>query len=140
MKTVIYEFVDGTKNEVEVSDELAAVIAELDNDIKNNDQNETRRHISLERLAERKDTEVRDENINFEAGLIKDVEIETLRNAMETLMPKQRELLQKIFFEKQSLTAVAEEYGVSPQAIENRLNKIYEKLRYKLHRKLRNRD
>jgi len=48
---------------------------------------------------------------------------------MERLLPEQRELLIKVYYQNIKLNDLAKEYGVSFQAIQNRLKKIYEKLK-----------
>jgi DNA-directed RNA polymerase specialized sigma24 family protein len=48
---------------------------------------------------------------------------------METLAPDQRDLIRRVFFEGKTLTTVAGECGVSYQAVQNRLNKIFRQLR-----------
>jgi len=132
MKTIIYKFCDGTAKEVEVSDELGAVIAEIERETENNDKREMRRHISLEWAAEREDTEIPDNRVEVEDESIKRREISKLRTAMKTLTPNQKELIRKVFFKGKTLTAVAVENGVSYQAIQGRLYKIYRKLRKNL--------
>ena len=129
MKTVIYGFVDGTVNEVEVSDELYAVIAKIERKTKNNDRRETRRHVSLDLLVGRSDTEIADKSVNIETAFIKRGNIKKLRAAMKTLTPEQKKLVQKVFFERKTLKVIAEECGASYQALQNRLRKIYKKLR-----------
>ena len=132
MKTVTYEFCDGTVGEVKVSDELVAEIAEIDRETKNKDRCETRRHTSLDQAAEREDTEVADERVDVEADIIKGIELSELHAAIKTLAPEQQELIRLVFFEEKTLIAVANEYGISYQAVQNRLHKIYVNLRRKI--------
>lgn len=51
-KNYTYKFADGTESEVEISPELAAVLNELDRKEKSSDRRETRRHVSMDGLAE----------------------------------------------------------------------------------------
>jgi RNA polymerase sigma-70 factor (ECF subfamily) len=46
-----YKFVDGVENDVEVSEELLALLNEFDRQEKKNDRRETRRHVSMDKLA-----------------------------------------------------------------------------------------
>jgi len=55
-----------------------------------------------------------------------------LRSAIETLQPKQRELIKSVFYEKRTNVSIAAEEGVTEAAIRNRLKKIYENLRKKI--------
>lgn len=52
----------------------------------------------------------------------------TLAKAMQNLLPQQRELLYKVYFEGRTNTDIAAEECVSEAAIRNRLKKIYAKL------------
>ncbi|WP_236901689.1 sigma-70 family RNA polymerase sigma factor [Clostridium tyrobutyricum] len=58
--------------------------------------------------------------------------IDRLRAAIETLKPKQKELIQKVFYEKQTNVSIAAKAGVTEAAIRNRLKKIYDNLRKKI--------
>lgn len=125
-----YDFADGTSNEVEVTEEMGSVMVELDRLQYNNNQTETRRHRSLERL--------KDIGIDYSDGtdigefIEKYDDISTLHKAMETLLPQQKELLYKVFFEGRTLVSIAAEEGVTKQAINDRLTKIYRKLKKSL--------
>ena len=132
MKTVTYEFCDGTVGEVEVSGELAAEIAKIERETKNKDRCETRRHTSLDQAAEREDTEVADERVDIEADVIRGIEVSELYAAIKTLTPEQQELIRLVFFEGETLITIAKEYGISYQAVQNRLHKIYVNLRKKI--------
>ena len=52
MPTIQYKFADGHKEEIEVSDEVAAAFAQLEKYEKKVERKETRRHISLNLLME----------------------------------------------------------------------------------------
>jgi len=129
LKTIIYTFADGAISETEVSDALYAIIAEIERETENNDRRETRRHVSLEQAAERYDTEIADRRVELEADFMKRVDIAKLRTAIKTLAPSQKELVRKRFFERESITAIAKEYGVNRQSVQKRLKRIYRKLR-----------
>lgn len=58
--------------------------------------------------------------------------LDKLRLAIETLKPQQKELIQKVFYEKRTNVDIAKEDGVTEAAIRNRLKKIYENLRKKI--------
>jgi len=66
---------------------------------------------------------------NLEALFIMRTENEELIKCISQLLPKQQELLKKIYFEGFSHTDIAQIEGTSRQAIENRLKKIYEKIK-----------
>lgn len=52
-----------------------------------------------------------------------------LTEAMNSLLPQQRELFEKVYVQKRTNTQIAVEEGVTEAAIRNRLKKIHEKLR-----------
>lgn len=58
--------------------------------------------------------------------------LDKLRNAMEFLLPQQRELFKKVYLERRSNTDIAAEEGVTEAAIRNRLKKLHERLRKNL--------
>lgn len=52
-----------------------------------------------------------------------------LHSAIGTLQPRQRELLEAVFFQQRKITDIAAEQGVSHVAVVRRLNRIYKKLK-----------
>lgn len=122
-----YEFVDGDV-ELEVSDEWASVLAELDRLERNNDKKEKRRHYSLEACTyEGADYAVEDKGISalFE-GLGDD---ERLNEALTHLSGKQQALIRAIYFEGISVTKYAERLGVTKGAVSQQLTTIRKKLK-----------
>ena len=122
-----YEFVDGDV-ELEVSDEWASVLAELDRLERNNDKKEKRRHYSLEACTyEGADYAVEDKGISalFE-GL---GDTERLNEALTHLSSKQQALIRTIYFEGISVTKYAERLGVTKGAVSQQLKTIRKKLK-----------
>ena len=124
---ITYEFVTGEVSEAEVDERLGGMLLDLDRQQENNDQKETRRHVSLdgmdyegELFASAEDTERAVEHREDMARLY---------SAMEALSPSQRELVEKVYFEERKITDIAREEGVSEAAIRNRLKKIYSRLK-----------
>jgi len=127
---ITYEFVTGEVSEVDVDESLGGMLLDLDRQQYNNEQKETRRHVSLngmdyegELFASAEDTERAVEHREDMARLY---------SAMEALSPSQRELVKKVYFEEQKITDIAAEENVSHVAIIRRLNRIYEKIRKNL--------
>lgn len=128
MKTIKYEFNDGTISEVEVSDELYAVHEQLLQEEKRNHWKNTRRHISLDYLNEHEiDIEAPDSDPLI--VLIRREDKENLNAAIALLSDKQRELVQKVFFDGMTMTAIAEQENMSQQAISKKIAVIYKKLK-----------
>ena len=122
-----YEFVDGDV-ELEVSDEWASVLAELDRLERNNDKKEKRRHYSLEACTyEGADYAVEDKGISalFE-GL---GDTERLNEALTHLSSKQQALIRAIYFEGISVSKYADIMGISQPAISQQLKTVYKKLK-----------
>ena len=124
---ITYEFVTGEVSEVEVDERLGGMLLDLDRQQENNDQKETRRHISLdgmdyegELFASAEDTERAVEHREDMARLY---------SAMEALSPSQRELVKKVYFEERKITDIAREEGVSHVAVHDRLERIYKKIK-----------
>lgn len=61
-----------------------------------------------------------------------DEKIDTLHQAIGKLLPRQQELVDKIYSRGMTITEIAKEEGVSYQAIQNRLNKILGQLKKSL--------
>lgn len=124
---ITYEFVTGEISEVEVDERLGGMLLDLDRQQYNNEQKETRRHVSLngmdyegELFASAEDTE---KTVEYRD------EMTRLYSAMEALSPSQRELVKKVYFEERKITDIAREERVSEAAIRNRLKKIYPRLK-----------
>ena len=128
MKKIIYQFADETQNEVEVSDEFYAQYQEMEKEEKNKNRAETRRHISLSQMQEN-GFEPALQEPSLEETLIKEEQLDLLRKAMETLTDKQKELVNKVYFENRTIISIAREEGVSDRAIIYRLEKIHKKIK-----------
>ena len=122
-----YEFVDGDV-ELEVSDEWASVLAELDRLERNNDKKEKRRHYSLEACTyEGAEYAVEDKGISALFGGLGDAE--RLNEALTHLSSKQQALIRAIYFEGVTVNEYAKKEGVDHSAISHRLRTIYKKLK-----------
>lgn len=125
-----YKFANGEISEIEVDEELGALLLDLDRQEYNNDHKETRRHVSLNGMTYEGGVFASYEDI---AEIVeKAEEHEALRRAMASLSPGQRELLQQVYFEGRTITAIARAEGVSHVAILDRLKRIYKRLRKNL--------
>lgn len=123
-----YEFLTGEIVEVEVLTDIGEVSIELDRAIYNSDHRETRRHNSVENLQEQ-GIQLIDQGADVVSAIEKLETNEILQNALAKLLPQQRALIQKVFFESRSIVTVAEEFGITKQACNDRLNKIYQRMK-----------
>jgi RNA polymerase sigma factor (sigma-70 family) len=113
--------------EIEVSEEWGEILAELDRQEYNINHKETRRHTSLD--AMKYEGEIFASNTDIAAEYIRTQENETLLKAIDSLLPQQKELVRRVYFNNESLASIAREEGVSKMAITNRMKKIHEKLK-----------
>jgi RNA polymerase sigma factor (sigma-70 family) len=70
-----------------------------------------------------------DLSIDIEAAVEEQEMTRDLYKALMELLPQQRELIQKIFYEGMSIAQIARDDGVSESAIRDRINRIYKKLK-----------
>ena len=122
-----YESVTGEILEFEVPNDVAEVCIKIEDSTRKQNRKESRRHISLSSLKEC-GIEIHD-NTDIENHIIEVQKTEQLQEALKKLLPEQQELIFKVFFCEKSITEIAREEGVTPNAIENRLKRIYRKLK-----------
>jgi RNA polymerase sigma factor (sigma-70 family) len=123
-----FKFVTGEIVEVEVDQELGKAMIEMERVEYNANRKETRRHTSLSALEEN-GCQFPDTTIDIHS-FIEDREAgEILHKTLQQLLPRQRELIRKVFFENRSVASIAATEGVSEAAIRCRLRKIYRKLK-----------
>ena len=120
-----YKGVTG-KTGIEVDDVWGGALIELDRLEYNNDQAETRRHVSFDTL-----------NLDgtlFPSGADIPAEYEikerdaALQAAIEELPSAQRDLIRAVFFDGIAPSEIARREGVHRPAISNRLGQIYKRL------------
>lgn len=125
---ITYKFVTGEVTEVEVSEEIGAVIIDLDRQEYNNDHKETRRYYSLEgKVYEGMDYAAEDSGL--EALFAGPTDEERLHTAIRQLSPDQQEMVQAIYFENVSVNDYAARMGVTQSAISHRLQTVKKKLK-----------
>ena len=129
MKNVIrYEFCDGTVSEIEVSDDLYATHVQMVDEQRCNHWKNTRRHVLLSYLHEC-EIDIPTPDSDLLAIAIKNEDVEKLHIVLRLLPDRQRELIEKVFFEGMSLTAIAALENVSQAAISQRLATVIKKLK-----------
>ncbi len=133
MQIIIYKFVDGTTNEIEVTDELYLIHLQLVQMEKRNHWRETRRHTSLNYLIEN-GIDFEDKSADTLAIIIRRENIERVHKALLTLSDKRRELVHKFYYEELTMRAIARERGVSHSSISQQMATV----RKHLQKQLRN--
>lgn len=131
MQVIIYKFVDGTTNTVEVTEEIYLIHLELLQQEKRNHWKETRRHTSLYYLIEN-GIDFEDKSADTLAIIIRRENTERVHKALLTLSDKRRELVHKVFYEEMSYRAIAEQIGVSHSSISQRMKTIRKHLQKQL--------
>lgn len=93
----------------------------------NNNQTETRRHVSFDALEELGIDFVGEQGVTIDGE-----EFAELRDAIAKLKPEQQELLKKVFWEGIKQVDIAKSEGVDDSAISWRLARIYKRLKKSL--------
>lgn len=123
---VKYEFASETI-EIEVTEEWGNMLVDFNRKEYNNNQTETRRHISLDGMDY--EGELFADDTDIEKLLLQNQCEETLHEAIWTLLPQQKELVRKVYFEGRTIVSIAREEGVSKQSVHERLNRALKKLK-----------
>ena len=131
MQVIIYKFVDGTTNEIEVTDALYLIHLELVQMEKRNHWRETRRHTSLNYLIEN-GIDFEDKSADTLAIIIRRESIDRVHKALLTLSDKRRELVHKFYYEEMTMRQIASQTGVSHTAISQRMKTIRNRLKKEL--------
>lgn len=122
-----YEFATGEVSEIEVSEELGQAIEEMTYEAKLRDRAETRRHVSLEKLLAL--------GVPFANGTGVEALVQqafdhaALLRALDQLLPQQKELVLKVFFEGHSYVSIAQAEGVDESAIRRRMERAIKRLK-----------
>lgn len=124
---ITYEFVTGEISGVEVDERLGGMLLDLDRQQENNDQKETRRHVSLDGMDYEGELFASAEDTEGEA--VRREDMVRLFSAMEALSPSQRELVEKVYFEERKITDIAREEGVTKQSVHERVERALKKLK-----------
>lgn len=124
---------------VYVDDETAAILEQVDNKTRHqyivaehevylNNLKESRRHQSLDSLISNGFV-FENFDIHPETSVIQNEEIRALYKAIDTLLPEQKALIRRVYFEEEKQVDIAAEFGVCKQAINNQIERILEKLK-----------
>ncbi|MDL2205381.1 sigma-70 family RNA polymerase sigma factor [Eubacteriales bacterium OttesenSCG-928-N13] len=110
--------------EIEVEDGWGAVLIDLDRQERNNNQTETRRHVSYDMVTQEQGMQFAEPS-----SLPESTEIGLLMMALDSLSEAQRELICAVLWEGRTVSDYARSEGVLQSAISHRLQTIYRKLR-----------
>jgi DNA-directed RNA polymerase specialized sigma24 family protein len=127
-----YRFANGDVNEIEVTEDQAFALADLDRLEYNNDHANTRRHISLEMAMEDEGMQFPDPIVEEFSALFENDDRKALLDAFAQLLPSQRALLRKVYGARRSYADIARDEGVDRSAIRKRMERIHEVLKKSL--------
>ena len=131
MQVIIYKFVDGTTNAVEVTEDIYLIHLELLQQEKRNHWKETRRHTSLYYLIEN-GIDFEDKSADTLAIIIRRENTERVHKALLTLSDKRRDLVRKFYYEEMTMRQIASQESVSHTAISQRMKTIRKRLQKEL--------
>lgn len=131
MQVIIYKFVDGTMNAVEVTDELYLIHLQLTKEEISNNRRETRRHTSLYYFTDM-GIDFEDKRIDIFAEIERKENAERVHKALLTLSDKRRELVHKFYYEEMTMRSIARERGVSHSSISQQMATIRKRLQKQL--------
>ena len=124
---ITYRFADGHVEELEVEQEVAETLKELDRQEYNSNHRETRRHVTFDTNDEKTWLAVEDQQLSILLGGLSDDQ--RLYAAISTLNPKQKEMVRDLFFRHHTQAEYASNHAVSQQAVSAQLNTIIKKLK-----------
>ena len=127
-----YRFANGDVNEIEVTEDQAFALADLDRLEFNNDHANTRRHISLEMAMEDEGMQFPDPIVEEFSALFENDDRNALLATFVQLLPSQQALLRKVYGARRSYADIARDEGVDRSAIRKRMERIHEVLKKSL--------
>ena len=131
MQIIIYKFVDGTMNTVEVTEDIYLIHLELLQQEKRNHWRETRRHTSLYYFTDM-GIDFEDKRIDLFAEIVRKENAERVHKALLTLSDKRRDLVRKFYYEEMTMRQIASQESVSNTAISQRMKTIRKRLQKEL--------
>lgn len=124
-----YQFVTGETKEVEVEAGLYNEMHEITKQMNTINKREQRKKTSIDTAIEEGRIEYEDENENFVKRKTREQQLELLPLFIDLLNNQQKDLVNRVFFLRQSLTQIAQELGVSVVAIHKQKKTILKKLK-----------
>ncbi len=140
-KTYTYFSVDGTAiviaaGEDGITEDHILLLQSFHRMEQNNSRKAQRHQLSLERLIENTDDQsitLIDTKVDMDRNLIQQMDEKCLRDKLSAawglLLPQQRELLMKVHVQRKTLTSIAHDEGVALQTVQDRLKRIYKKIK-----------
>lgn len=123
-----YKFVTGENVSVEVHGEFEEIMLELNNNLKNNDRKEMRRHESLDLLD--KDIKSMDATTDILGDVCRNLDKDKLYAAIAKLKPQEQDLIHKLYLDKNAMTQeqYAKYIGTKVKSVQEKSRRIRRKL------------
>ena len=118
-----YKFTNETV-EIEVDDEWANLIIDLDRQEYNNDHKETRRHVSLSSMEYEGEFFATEDSALVQIGDSFD-----MMRAIEKLPTRQKEVIYLYFYDGLNMVEIAKRLGVNPSTVREALNSAKKNLK-----------
>lgn len=118
-----YKFIDETV-EIEVEEDWGNLVIDLDRQEYNNNHAETRRHASLSAMSYEGDYFEDDR-----ADLSRYADVLALRDAIQNLPDRQREIIHLHFFEQLGIREIARQLGLDHSTVRESLNAAIKNLK-----------
>ena len=132
MTKIQYRLASGKTVEVEVTEEQAEVIIKTKRKFENNETKfklRKLRETSLEQIRDDYDWEQADDTIDVQGEFERTETAEEVRQAVETLNAKQRELVRLYFYEEKTQVEIAAIFGVDQSCIAKQIKTVCGKLK-----------
>ena len=124
-----YYFVTGETNEIDVDETLYNEMREITRKTNTVNKQEQRKKQSIDAAIEDGKIEYRDENENLQKRKMREHRLELLPAVIDMLDENQKDLVNRVFFNGESLTDYAEREKVSVAAIHYRIKVIKKRLK-----------
>ena len=127
MKKIVYKFCDGSRSEVEVSEEIYFLSESIDREVRLSDRRERRRHVSLESLTDsgiEPAYKMETDDMAFD-----NFTNECLQKSLECLSEEERSLIKNVYFDGLSVGEIARRKGKKANTMYKKLKRILKKLK-----------
>ena len=127
-----YRLANGKTVEVEVTDEQANVIVDINRKSDSNDRKfseRARKEASLNYLNAEYDWEPTDKTVDISAEVERNDEAGRVRRAVGTLSIRHQEIVRLYFFEHKTQAEIAKILGIDQSGIQRQLQTIYKSLK-----------
>lgn len=124
-----YKFVTGEKVYVDVNEEFKDIMLKLDNELKNNNRRETRRHESLDLLD--KNEKNADITVDILGDVCRSLDKDKLYNAIAKLKPQEQEIIYNLYLCHNPISQIelAKIKNISIGSIKMQIHRIKNKLK-----------